>query len=69
MSQMYALWLAVLIKQIIKDPIRKLKGFIALYHVITAVCTLVFVVLIAISNQFGVEENLQCGVMHVKNFG
>jgi len=35
MSEFYALWFAVIIKQIIKDPIHKLQKLILFFHVIT----------------------------------
>lgn len=35
MSQFYALWFAVLIKQVIKDPIHKMKRMINTIHVLT----------------------------------
>jgi len=37
MSQFYALWFAVIIKQVIKDPIHKLKRLINLFHLMTFV--------------------------------
>ena len=35
MSQFYALWFAVLIKQVIKDPIHKMKRMINTFHLLT----------------------------------
>jgi protein-S-isoprenylcysteine O-methyltransferase Ste14 len=55
MAQMYAFWLALLIKQVIKDPIHKLKGKIILYHIITVVVSLVMTASIMASHEFGVE--------------
>jgi hypothetical protein len=35
MSQFYALWFAVLIKQVTKDPIHKMKRMINTFHLLT----------------------------------
>lgn len=55
MSQFYALWFAVLIKQIIKDPIHKLQKLIYFFHVITFVIAATLTGTLSSFNEFGVE--------------
>jgi hypothetical protein len=55
LSQFYCLWVAVLIKQVLKDPIHRLNRFKHLYNVLTIVICLVLTGIISIANNFGVE--------------
>ena len=55
MSQLYALWFAVLIKQIIKDPIHKLQKMIMFFHVITFVVSATLTGVLSQFNTFGVQ--------------
>ena len=55
MSQFYALWFAVVIQQIIKDPIHKLQKLIYFFHAITVVLALCLTLLMAKWNSFGVQ--------------
>eukprot|EP00347_Sterkiella_histriomuscorum_P012117 403369830 len=64
LSQFYALWLAVLIKQILKDPIHKINRYIIFYHALTFFISTILTFMMSLSNQFGVEESIQCGIMH-----
>lgn len=57
LSQFYCLWLAVLIKQILKDPIHRLNRYIYTYHIITILISLGMTFMIKAANNFGVEVN------------
>lgn len=52
------MWIAILINQILKDPIHKLMKYIVLYHIITIVSSLVFTGFLEYNNKFGVESTL-----------
>lgn len=54
MSQFYALWFAVLIKMIIKDPIHNLQKAIFFFHIITFVLAATLTGILAQFNPFGV---------------
>lgn len=54
MSQFYALWFAVLIKMIIKDPIHKLQKAIMFFHIITIVLSAILTAVLSRFNTFGV---------------
>ena len=58
LSQFYCLWLAVLIKQILKDPIHRLNRYIWIYNAITIIVSLGLTGVISIFNQFGVEVSI-----------
>jgi hypothetical protein len=58
MSQFYALFFAVLIKMIIKDPIHKLEKAIMLFHIITVSLSAVLTAVLSRFNTFGVQEDL-----------
>jgi len=47
MSQFYALWFAVLIKMIIKDPIHKLQKAICFFHAITFILSAILTATLA----------------------
>ena len=79
MSQFYALWFAVTIKQVIKDPIHRLQGLICFFHIITLVIAGSLTGTLSIFNTFGVQvsqencrkttffklqEDLSCGIMY-----
>jgi hypothetical protein len=55
LSQFYCLWLAVLIKQILKDPIHRLNKFMYCYHFVTISVSVILTLLISTVNNFGVE--------------
>jgi hypothetical protein len=54
MSQFYALWFAIVIQQIIKDPIHKLQRMICFFHVITFLIACVLITIVSKFNTFGV---------------
>lgn len=58
MAQLYSFWLAILIKQIIKDPIHKLSRLIYVYHVITVFVSILLTLFLGIVNNYGVEVSL-----------
>ena len=58
LSQFYCLWLAVLIKQILKDPIHRLNKFMYCYHFVTISVSIILTLLISAVNNFGVEVTL-----------
>jgi hypothetical protein len=60
MAQLYSFFLAILIKQIIKDPIHKLSKVIYLYHFITITVSLLLTVGLGIINNYGVEVITLC---------
>ncbi|CDW91170.1 saicar synthase-like protein [Stylonychia lemnae] len=64
LCQFYCLWLAVLIKQILKDPIHRLNRYIYFYHGLTFIICMLLVFYVQLSNGFGVEETMQCGIKH-----
>ena len=55
LSQFYILWVAVLIKQVIKDPIHRLSRYKHFYNVLTIIICLILTGIISIANNFGVE--------------
>ena len=55
MSQLYALWLAVLIKQILKDPIHKLHRQIWCYHITTIIVSFSLTMMMGLVYDYGVE--------------
>jgi hypothetical protein len=55
LCQFYTLWLAVLIKQILKDPIHRLNRYIIFYHVLTVLICLLLAAYVQTINGFGVE--------------
>ena len=55
MAQIYAFFLALLITQVLKDPIHKLQGYIYLYHAITITISLALTLSLLFGHQFGVE--------------
>lgn len=55
LSQFYCLFLAVLIKQVLKDPIHRLNRYIYFYHFLTILISLLLTGVIALANNFGVE--------------
>lgn len=55
MSQFYALWFAVLIKMIIKDPIHKLQKAIMFFHIITISLSALLTLVLSRFNTFGVQ--------------
>lgn len=55
LSQFYALWLAVLIKQILKDPIHRLNRYIIFYHIVTFLVAIILTIALSATNDFGVE--------------
>lgn len=55
MSQFYALWFAVLIQQIIKDPIHRLKKLICFFHTITFIISCSLMIIVSKFNTFGVQ--------------
>lgn len=58
MSEFYALWFAVIIKQIIKDPIHKLQKLILFFHVITFIVSAFLTGVLAQFNTFGVQVSI-----------
>jgi hypothetical protein len=54
MSQFYALWFAVSIKLIVKDPIHKLQKVICFFHVITLCLAGALTGVLSLFNTFGV---------------
>lgn len=54
MSQFYALWFAVLIQQIIKDPIHKIGQLIMFFHFVTLGLSAALTAILAQFNTFGV---------------
>jgi hypothetical protein len=58
LCQFYTLWLAVLIKQILKDPIHRLNRYIIFYHVLTVLICLLLAAYVQTINGFGVEVSL-----------
>ena len=59
LSQFYCLWLAVLIKQILKDPIHRLNKFMYCYHFVTISVSVFLTFLISTVNNFGVEVSFE----------
>ena len=55
LSQFYCLFLAVLIKQVLKDPIHRLNRYIYFYHFLTIFISLLLTGIISLANNFGVE--------------
>lgn len=55
LSQFYCLFLAVLIKQVLKDPIHRLNRYIYFYHFLTIFISLALTGIISLVNNFGVE--------------
>jgi hypothetical protein len=55
MSQFYALWFAVAIKLIVKDPIHKLQKAICFFHVITFLISALLTGTLSLFNTFGVQ--------------
>ena len=55
LSMFYVLWIAVMLKQIIKDPIHRMKRYKVFYHTFTVIISLGLTTLIYSSNEFGVE--------------
>lgn len=62
MSMFYALWFAVIIKAVIKDPIHRLNSLLNFFHVITFLISVVLTSILGYFNSFGVQEDLSCGV-------
>lgn len=58
MSQFYALWFAVVIKQVIKDPIHKLQKLICFFHVITLIIAACLTMVLSLFNTFGVQVSI-----------
>jgi hypothetical protein len=54
MSQFYALWFAVLIQQIIKDPMHSVAGLIMIFHMLTFCLSAGLTAILAQFNTFGV---------------
>ena len=54
-AQLYTFWLAVLIKQIIKNPIAKLNALIKVYHAVTIVLAILLTTFVGTVSTFGVE--------------
>ena len=63
MSQFYALWFAVVMKQVVKDPIHKLKNQICFFHLATLALSGSLTAVLSFFNTFGVQEDLSCGIM------
>ena len=55
MSQFYALWFAVMIKQVIKDPIHRLSKLLLFFHIITFIIAAVLTSILSTFNTFGVQ--------------
>ncbi len=55
MSQFYALWFAVLIQHIVKDPIHKIGKLIGFFHFITLLLSATLTAILAQFNSFGVQ--------------
>lgn len=55
LSQFYALWLAVLIKQILKDPIHRMTRYLIFYHILTFFVAIILTIILSVSNDFGIE--------------
>jgi hypothetical protein len=51
-----------------KDPIHKVNAQVFCYHVTTIFFSILLTAFLKIKNKFGVEETLQCGIMHAKSF-
>ena len=68
MSQFYALWFAVIIYQIIKDPIHRLQKRICFFHIITVVIAGTLVGILSSFNTFGVEVRLNEPVQFTRLF-
>ena len=60
LSQFYCLWMAVLIKQILKDPIHRLNRYIYFYNFLTFLISVVLTAMIYATNSFGVEVSISC---------
>lgn len=58
MAQIYAVFVAIIIKQILKDPIHKVNAKVACYHVTTILLSILLTGFLKIKNKFGVEETL-----------
>lgn len=58
LSQFYTLWLAVLIKQILKDPIHRLNRYMILYHILTILICMLLCLYVQLANGFGVEVSI-----------
>jgi len=54
MSQFYALWFAIVIQQIIKDPIHRMQKMICFFHTITFIIACVLITIVSSFNTFGV---------------
>lgn len=54
MSMFYALWFAVIIKAVIKDPIHRLTSLLNFFHVITFLIAVVLTSILAYFNSFGI---------------
>jgi hypothetical protein len=67
MSEFYALWFAVIIKQIIKDPIHKLQKLILLFHVITFIVSAFLTGVLAQFNTFGVQVSYPSLLLVIPN--
>ena len=63
MSQFYALWFAVVMKQVVKDPISKHQKQICFFHMATLAISGTLTAVLSFFNTFGVQEDLQCGIM------
>jgi hypothetical protein len=57
MSQFYDLWFAVLIHQVIKDPIHKLQRLINFFHCVTLLISGALTFGLSQFNTFGVQVN------------
>mmetsp|Transcript_41 Transcript_41/g.44 ORF Transcript_41/g.44 Transcript_41/m.44 type:complete len:220 (-) Transcript_41:1592-2251(-) len=68
MAQIYAFWVAFIIKQILKDPIHKVNSQVICYHVTTIFFSLILLGVLFAWEKFGVEETLQCGMFHTTSY-
>lgn len=66
LSQFYILWVAVLIKQVLKDPIHRLSRYKHFYNVLTILICLILTGIISIANNFGVE--VSCALLNHPGF-
>jgi len=55
MSMFYTFFIALLIKQIISNPIDKIRKYSIAYHVIAFLCSLTLTIVFVIADKFGVE--------------
>jgi hypothetical protein len=60
LSLFYTLWLAVLIKQILKDPIHRLNRYMILYHFLTVLACVLLSLYVSRVNGYGVEVSPCC---------